>query len=99
AAASLAACLEFDIKFDRAGERLGTYAHLKTAEDQADSTYQRMLGRYQHAASNAAQAASYIRPEIMTIPAAKMKKLLAAPQLAPHRITLERLLRYKPHTL
>ena len=98
-AATLASCLDFDLKFDRAGERLSTYAYLKAAEDQANSTYQRMLGRYQHAASNAAQAGSYIRPEIMAIPAAKMKKFLAAPQLAPHRLTLERLLRYKPHTL
>ncbi|HEV2968607.1 MAG TPA: oligoendopeptidase F [Pirellulales bacterium] len=95
----LAACLEFDLQFDRTGERLGTYAHLKTAEDMANSAYQRMLGRFQHAASIAAQAGSYIRPEIMAIPAAKMKKFLAAPELAPHRLTLERLLRYKPHTL
>jgi oligoendopeptidase F len=98
-AKSLAGCLEFDLKFDRAGERLGTYAHLKTSEDTANSAYQRMMGRYQHAASLAGQAGSYIRPEIMAIPAAKMKKLLDAPELAPHRLTLERLLRYKPHTL
>ena len=32
-AKSLANCLEFDIALDRAGERLGTYAFLKTAED------------------------------------------------------------------
>jgi len=35
----------------------------------------------------------------MAIPAAKMKTFLAASELAPHRLTLERLLRYKPHTL
>ncbi len=98
-AKSLAACLEFDLKFDRAGERLGTYAHLKTSEDTANSGYQRMMGRYQHAASLAGQAASYIRPEIMAIPAAKMKSFLASRELAAHRLTLERLLRYKPHTL
>ena len=69
------------------------------AEDTGDSTYQRMLGRFQHASSEAGQVASYIRPEILAIPAAKMKKFLAAPELAPHRLTLERLLRYKPHTL
>ena len=57
------------------------------------------MGRFQHAASLAAQAGSYLRPEIMAIPAAKMKKFLAAPELAPHKLTLERLLRYKPHTL
>ena len=91
--------MEFDIELDRAGERLGTYAFLKTAEDTANSAYQRMIGRYRNAASRAGQAASFIRPEIMAIPAAKMKKFLAAKELAPHRITLERMLRYKPHTL
>ncbi len=98
-AKKLADCLEFDIAFDRTGERLGTYAFLKTTEDQANSTYQRMIGRYQNAASRAGQAASYIRPEIMAIPEATLKKFLAAKELAPHRVSLERLLRYKPHTL
>ena len=36
-AETLAACLKFDEDFDRAGERLGTYALLKTTEDTADS--------------------------------------------------------------
>jgi len=98
-AKSLAECLEFDIRLDRVGERLGTYAFLKTAEDTANSTYQRMVGRYRNAASRAGQAASFIRPEIMAIPAATMKKFLAAKELVAHKTTLERLLRYKPHTL
>jgi len=37
--------------FERAGERLGVYAHLKTAEDTADSCYQRMYGRYMNVAA------------------------------------------------
>ena len=68
-------------------ERLGTYAHLKVTEDNGDSTYQRMLGRFQHASSEAGQIGSYIRPEILAIPTAKMKKFLAAPELAPHRLS------------
>jgi oligoendopeptidase F len=96
---TLAAALKFDADFERVGERLGTYAHLKTTEDQANSTYQRMLGRYRNAASRAGQAASYIRPEILAIPAARMKRLLAAKELAPYRKLLQRLLRYRPHTL
>ena len=68
-AKKLAECLEFDIELDRVGERLGTYAFLKTAEDTANSAYQRMIGRYRNAASRAGQAASFIRPEIMAIPA------------------------------
>ncbi|HZZ70962.1 MAG TPA: oligoendopeptidase F [Pirellulales bacterium] len=98
-ARTLAACLDFDNEFDRQGERLGTYAFLKTAEDQANSVYQRMLGRYRSVASRAAQAASFIRPEVMALSAAKMKTFRASKELAPYQLLLERLLRYKPHTL
>ncbi len=98
-AAQLAACLKFDTKFDRLAERLGIYAFLKTAEDTADGVYQRMMGRFQHAASEASQAASFIRPEILAIPSAKFKKMLASKELKPFQLMLERLVRYKPHTL
>lgn len=98
-AAQLAACLKFDTKFDRTAERLGTYAFLKTTEDTADSTYQRLMGRFQHAASEASQAASFIRPEILAIPTAKFKKMLASKELKPYQLMLDRLVRYKPHTL
>lgn len=97
--AAMAACLDFDNDFDRAGERLGTYAHLRTTEDVSNSTYQAMLARFHNAASRAGQAASYIRPEIMAIPAPRMAELLAAPALAPHKLTLERIRRYAAHTL
>jgi len=98
-AQTLAACLKFDLDFDRAGERLGTYAFLKTAEDTADSTYRRMQGRYMNAAGRAAQVASFIRPEILAISAARLKRLLAERRLAPYRLMLERLIRHKRHTL
>lgn len=98
-ASQLAACLKFDTKFDRLAERLGTYAFLKTTEDTAESTYQRMMGRFQHAASEASQAASFMRPEIMAISTAKFKKMLASSELKPYRLMLDRLVRYKPHTL
>ncbi len=98
-AKALAACLQFDLQMDRDAERLGTYAFLKTTEDTADSTYQRMKGRFQNAASRAGQVASYIRPEILAISARRMKQLLADPALEPFGLQLERLLRYKPHTL
>jgi oligoendopeptidase F len=98
-AAALAKCFEFDCDFDRAGERLGTYAYLKTAEDMADSTYQRMLGRYEHAATLASEAASFIRPEILELPQKKLDEYVASNYLSKFRLQLERLIRYKPHTL
>ena len=67
-AKSLAACLKFDGDFDRLAERVGGYAHLKTTEDQANSTYQGMVARFTNLATRASQAASYIRPEILALP-------------------------------
>jgi oligoendopeptidase F len=98
-AKSLAECLAFDLEQDRLGQRLGTYAHLKTAEDTTDNRYQRMYGRFLNAASRSAQASSYVRPEILAIPTARIKKFLGEKVLAPYRLLLERLLRFKPHTL
>lgn len=98
-AKSLADCLKFDSDLDRRAERLGIYAFLKTTEDQANSDYQRMMGRYQNLAVQASEAASYIRPEIMAIPAKKMEKFLAAKELKPFRLLVERMRRFRRHTL
>ena len=98
-AKSLAACLEFDLKFDRAGERLGD---LRPSQDGRRHRQQHLPaddGPLSACRQPRRSGGSFIRPEIMAIPATKMKKFLAARELAPHRLTLERLLRYKPHTL
>ena len=95
----LAACLRFDAGFDRTGEKLGVYAYLKTAEDQSNSDYQRMRGRYQHVSTQAGEAASFMRPEILAIPEKTMRQFLAGRELAEWKLSLERILRYRPHTL
>lgn len=97
--AVLAEMLAFDRDFERLGERLGNYAFLKAAEDQGNSDYQRMTGRYRHVATKAGEAASYIRPELMSVPAARMDALLADPALGEWRLALERILRHRPYTL
>ena len=95
----LADCLKFDADLDRVAERIGTYAFLKTTEDSANATYQRMKGRFLSVASRAGQEASFIRPEILAIPPKQLDKLLAEKQLAPWRLAIERLVRFRPHTL
>ena len=95
----LAECLAFDSAFDREGDRLGTYAHLRASEDQAAPEAQRMAGRYQHVATRAGETASFIRPEIMAIPAATLADWLRLPVLGPFRLVLERLVRTRSHTL
>ncbi len=98
-AATLAACLKFDSQLDRLGERLGVYAFLKTTEDQTNSQYQRMLGRFENVASRSAEAASFIRPELLALPKKRIEQLLSDKALKPYRLLIERLIRYKPHTL
>lgn len=95
----LAACLRFDTEFDRAGDRLGTYAFLKETEDVANPAYQGMKGRYIGIASRAAEAASYIRPEVLSLSDEALQGYLNSPALADYKLVLERLIRYKPHTL
>lgn len=98
-AAALAEALRFDSDFDRATERLGTYAFLKTTEDQSDSDYQAMKSRFQNLAVRAGQAASYMRPELLAIDEDRMAELMEHPEVELFRLQLERLMRYRPHTL
>lgn len=98
-AADLAACLKFDSSVDRMAEGMGNYAYLKTVEDQSDSNYQRMMGRFQNIATQAGEAASYIRPEILAIPNDKLAEFLKQPELELYKLMLERLTRYKQYTL
>jgi oligoendopeptidase F len=98
-AETLAECLDFDAAVERLGDRVHTYAALRESEDTADGAAQAMRAKALSAASKAAQAASYIRPEILAIPEARIGEFLQSPALAGHKLALERLLRYRPHTL
>jgi oligoendopeptidase F len=98
-ASFLAACIRFDSEMERLAERLANYAFLKTTEDQTNSTYQRLMGRFQNIATRAAEAASYIRPEILRIPDDVLTTMLGDPVMEPYRLLIERLVRYKKYTL
>jgi len=98
-ATMLAEALKFDSDFDRAAERLGIYAFLKTTEDQGDSNYQAMKARFQNLAVRASEVASYMRPELLAIEPDRMKELTSDPAVELYRLQLERLVRYRPHTL
>ncbi len=98
-AEKLAAFIKFDLETDRLGERLGTYAFLKTSEDAANSHAQAMYGRFMGVLARANQAASFARPEILAIPRKKMNAFLEARCLQPYRLLLQRIIEYRPHTL
>lgn len=98
-AEQLAAALTFDSEFDRVAERLGTFAFLKTTEDQGNSDYQAMKARFQNLAVRAGQASSFMRPEIMAIPESTIGQWIDDDQLKLFQLQLQRLLRYRKHTL
>ncbi|GAB5405399.1 MAG: oligoendopeptidase F [Aureliella sp.] len=98
-AKALRELFEFDIEVDRLAERLGTYAFLRTTEDQGDSAAQALVGRFQSVAVKAGQLASYIRPEILAIEAEKLEEFLASDEIADFKLVLERIARFRDHTL
>ena len=95
----LAEALQFDLDYDREGDRLGTYAFLRAAEDQQGQQAQRMVGRFQHVSTQAGERASFLRPEILAIPPTTLDAWLGTDTLAPYRLMLERLVRVRPHVL
>ena len=50
-------------------------------------------------ATRAGEAASFLRPEILALPAETLAAYIEAPELAEYKLALSRLVRYKPHTL
>ncbi|MCH7909030.1 MAG: oligoendopeptidase F [Candidatus Hydrogenedentes bacterium] len=96
---ALKACLEFDTEFDRAGEKLGSYAFLKASQDVSNSAYQGMVARFTHFATEAGEAASFIAPEIQSIPKKKLERFVRSATLKDYRFNLEKLMRYKRHIL
>ncbi len=80
-------------------ERLGYYVMLRHSEDIGDGSVQALYGRYMNVTTRFSAATSWINPEIQSIDSTKMQKYLQNPLLEDFRISLSKLLRYKPHVL
>ncbi len=98
-AARLRECLDAMNEIELLGERLGYYAMLRQSEDAGDSDNQSRYSRFIQASSKSEAAASYQSPEIQAIPDDRMKEFLADPVLADFTISLNKLLRWRPHIL
>lgn len=90
---------EFDAGYSRLLDKLGTYASLRTTEDQGDGAAQTLRGKFAHLATKVGEATSYFRPELMGLSDATIAGYLGAAELAPWKLALERITRYRPHTL
>lgn len=98
-AETLVEFLQYEEELDRKGETLGVYAFLKTTEDLSNSFYQEMKSAFYLAANKVAEESSFVRPELLSLSADKWDELLKDKRLAPWKLKLERILRFKPYSL
>jgi oligoendopeptidase F len=80
--------------------RLSVYANGLSDEDVRAARPREMKQAAEELATAFASAISWVRPEILTLDAAKVQKWIAQEKkLAPYRVFIEETLRRKPHTL
>jgi len=80
-------------------ERLQVYSQSHNDEDTRVARYRAMRSEAESLGVKLEAAASWLRPELLALPAARLKALAAEPRLKDWRFYLQDLLRWKPHTL
>lgn len=91
--------LDFDLEMSRSLERLYTYAHLRSDEDKTNQGYLDMYGRAANLHTRIAELSSFMTPEIHALPAERIQEYMEDPLLRDYRFFLEKIIRYRPHTL
>ena len=90
--------IEFHLSLSRRIEQLYTYAHLKSDEDKSNQFYSGMHQKALNLHNRASEMASFITPEIQSLPDEVVSRYLADTSLREYKFYLEKILRYKPHT-
>lgn len=98
-AQAIKVALDFITEMEELEERLAYWAHLKVNEDQGNSENQGRMGRYISKATDFHSKQSWFAPELQSIPDDTMQGFLEDPCLEIYRISLEKILRFKPHIL
>ena len=90
--------IDFHLELTRKIERLYTYAHLKSDEDKSNQLYQAFHQKALNLSTRSSEMASYLTPEIQSIPDEIINQYIEDTALAELRFYLEKILRHKPHT-
>ena len=80
-------------------EKLGSYAFLKQTEDLTNNESNIKVARYTKLSSDISASLSYFEVELMSIDNEKMNNFLKDEVLKDYLIYLNKILKYKPHTL
>ncbi len=97
--AALAELLQSDTKLGEALDRVFVWSHLRRDEDTRDPGAQARAQRAARLSTRAAEATSWIEPEILALPRERLEAYRSAPELAPRRHYLDNLIRTQEHTL
>ncbi len=91
--------LDLSFEIARRLEKLYTYAHLRHDEEITLDASKKAFLQISSLMYDFQQESSWIEPEILELPEAKISELLASPLLATYRFHIEKLVRMRPHTL
>lgn len=98
-APALLAALEFEKQLGLQIERLYSYASLQNSEDGSDADYLSRMAQLQNLLTRIDEAGAFMAPEIQAVGDEAFAGFLADPTLAPWKVRLEKLRRFKPHIL
>lgn len=79
--------------------KIYAYARMHLDTDQTNSQYQMMQGKAQNLLSEAGAAASFIEPELLSLPAETLKAYAQDPSFKNYHVYFSELIRQKAHTL
>ncbi|MFZ5352790.1 MAG: oligoendopeptidase F [Bacillota bacterium] len=97
---SLLECLNAAADTNRLSEKVYVYAHMRSHEDSTNSYYQGFADRADSLMVEIQSAASFIIPEILSIPDEKLMEFLnSSEEMKFYRKYLDEILRTKPHRL
>jgi oligoendopeptidase F len=91
--------LEFNESLGRDLEKLSHYASLKKAENSSEQINLARWAELRSLGTQISEARSFAVPEIQKLTDDRFNELMQSPLLGPWNIYLERLRRYRPHTL
>lgn len=98
-AKTLKAALEVLFDIAKRLSKLYTYAHLRHDEEITNEAFKIAFMQISHLHHDFNQESAWFEPELLAIPSANLKKLIASPILQEYRFYLEKIIRLKKHTL
>ncbi|MDY6932922.1 MAG: oligoendopeptidase F [Spirochaetota bacterium] len=91
--------IEFDLEISRRMDRLFTYAHLKSDEDKTNQEYFGFQQRAIALHARISELSSFMTPEIQAIPEDDMNGYIKDERIKKYSFHLEKILRFREHTL